>query len=178
MLKVLPWRRASSGSTRIQLDRPALRRASTWAWLTGGLVVATLVALQAGWLVGPRAGGPAPEATPARLQRAVDENNRGEQFFSRGDYKGAADHYRRALEALHARGLQPTLHLGEFGVRRVDHDVEAVVEGTEIRVRHDHREFDDHVPAGVEARHLEVNPDQIFLTTHVTPLRHFSQGSP
>lgn len=45
------------------------------------------------------AGGPPPEPPPARLQRAVDENNRGEQFFARGDYKGAADHFRRALAA-------------------------------------------------------------------------------
>lgn len=58
-------------------------------------LAAATPAIVACTLLAACAGGP----PPTRLQRAVDENNRGEQFFARGDYKGAADHFRRALAA-------------------------------------------------------------------------------
>ena len=34
---------------------------------------------------------------PSRLARAIQENHRGEQFFARGEYKTAMEHFRRAL---------------------------------------------------------------------------------
>lgn len=45
------------------------------------------------------ASPPPPPQLPARALRAIAENNRGEQFFARGEYRQALEHFRAALAA-------------------------------------------------------------------------------
>ena len=52
------------------------------------------------------------------------------------------------------------VHLGECLGRLVHDDVDAVVERLELAVGDQRRDLHDHVPAEVEAGHLEVEPDQ------------------
>jgi len=52
------------------------------------------------------------------------------------------------------------VHRRQLLVGRVHHDVEPVVEGPELEVRHDDGQLDDHVATHVEAGHLEVEPDE------------------
>jgi lipase chaperone LimK len=114
MLRVLPWRRASSGSTRIRLDRPALRRPSTWAWLTGAAALLALLAVQAGWLSGLRGASGSEDSAPA---------GRSGGWFGPGVGAGPTDagaHFKTGLEALPA-SLQGTDVDGELPVDAAGH---------------------------------------------------------
>ena len=52
------------------------------------------------------------------------------------------------------------VHARELVVVGVHDEVDAVVDGREVRVGHDARNLDDHVLFDVEARHLEVDPHE------------------
>src|SRR4051794_121960 len=67
------------------------------------------------------------------------------------------------------RGQQPgfrvhlgheVVHLGELLGRRVDDDVDALVDQLELGVGDQHGDLDDRVPGGVQTRHLQVHPHE------------------
>lgn len=113
MRRVLPWRRELSGSAPIRLGRPLWRRGSTWACLTGGLVVAALVATQAG-----------PLRDAGRAAAGGEAAGRAGDWFRPGVGADSATspgvHFKAGLEQLPA-SLQGTDVDGELPVDAAGH---------------------------------------------------------
>jgi len=56
----------------------------------------------------------------------------------------------------------PVVHCVQHGVGLVDRDDRAFGDDLQLRIGHDRRDFDDAVPVRVEARHLQVDPNEVF----------------
>jgi hypothetical protein len=69
------------------------------------------------------------------------------------------------------RSPVPFVHRTEHGVVLVDRNHGAFRHSTERRIGDDRRDFDDAIGLGVQARHLEVDPDQIVSFQGVTGQR-------
>ncbi len=69
------------------------------------------------------------------------------------------------------RGPVPFIHRTEHGVVLVDRNHGAFSHYAERRVGDDRRDLDDAIGLGVQARHLEVDPDQIVRVQGVTRQR-------
>src|SRR6185369_659813 len=61
---------------------------------------------------------------------------------------------------LAVRGLVPRVHRIEHAVRLVQHEDGRLRDGVQFRIGHHHRDLEDAVAVGNEARHLHVYPDQ------------------
>jgi len=67
------------------------------------------------------ASTPPPPQEPARVLRAIAENQRGEQLDARGEYAAAAAHYRRALQAAEAIEDEDGIAANVVSLARVQH---------------------------------------------------------
>ncbi len=64
------------------------------------------------------------------------------------------------------RALVPLIHGFQHRLGLVDRDDRALGDHVEIGVGNDGSHLDDHVRVGLEARHLEINPDEIVAAGH------------
>src|SRR5579862_4267132 len=69
----------------------------------------------------------------------------------------------------------PFIHQRQHALGLVNREYGPVGDDVQLLVRHDCRDFDDGIRVGLEARHFQVDPDQIVTARHCAWTIHNSR---